>query len=142
MELVMKKLGFYEWYDTRLIDPGTEVYVYNNYFDAMVASDCIRNPNGDWKYDDEWGQFGSILEVMEVETDWFLKKHYKIKYIHASDLDMCFEIFEQMKHRHQYSHSRYELIYPEDKKLHKEFMDSLDESDKLTLYYGNASYID
>ena len=131
----------YDFYKTRLIDPGTKVYVYNNYFDVMVASDCIKNPNGDWKYDD-WYQFGSILEIMTETEDWFLQKHYKIEYIHGPDLDTCFEIFEQMKRRYQYSHTRLNLIYAVDKKYHKEFIDSLSDSDKLTLYYGDASYID
>ena len=135
--------NYCEDYTTRLIEPGCGAYVYNNYFDVMIQADCIENRKGDWKYNDRW-QWGSILEVMEVTEDYFnpLKKHCKIKYIWAEYLDMCFEIFEQMKHRSQYSRSRYKLIYAEDKKLHKEFMDSLDDSDKLTMYYGNASYID
>ena len=130
-------------YNTRLIDPGAKAYVYDDYFNAMVDADCIINPNGDWEYDDQY-QFGTILEIMAVTEDYFhpLKKHYKIKYIRAFDLDMCFEIFEQMKHRYQYSRTRYELIYAGDKINHKEFMDSLDDSDKLEMYYGNASYID
>ena len=133
--------NFCDNYTTRLIEPGCGAYVYNNYFDALLQSNCIENLKGNWTYEERW-QWGSILEVMEVETDWFLKEHYKIKYIWAEYSDMCFEIFEQMKHSHQYSHKRYHLIYPEDKKYHKKFMDSLDDSDKLELYYGNASYID
>jgi hypothetical protein len=130
-------------YNTRLIEPGCKAYVYNNYFDVMVDSDCIENPDGDWKYNDRW-QYGSILEIMAVTEDYFnpLQKHYKINYIRAESTDMCFEIFEQMKHRSQYSRTRYKLIYAGDKKYHKEFMDSLDDSDKLEMYYGGSRYID